>query len=112
MTDFLTQPVTLLVLLLLVIWYWRESRRLHEQTLHIVRRACRSQGMQLLDATVRLQSVRPVFKPRFSIRREYRFEFSSDGNQRQYGWIFLDGGKPRDLRMQDEDGQMTYQEFD
>lgn len=112
MLDFLTQPVTALTLLLLIIWCWRESRRIHELTLLTVRRICQAHGMQLLDATVRLQSLRIKLRGRVCIQREYRFEFSSDGNQRQFGWVFLEGDRPRDLRLQDADGQMVYQRLD
>ncbi len=112
MLDLITHPVIGLLLLLLTIWYWRESRRLHELTLAIVRRACQAQGLQLLDATIRLQSLRLNLKGDFSINRKYRFEFSSDGHQRQYGWVFLHGDRPHSMQLQTADGQLLFQSFD
>ncbi len=112
MLDFLGHPIILMALLLTGVWYWRENRRIYELTLVIVRQACQAQGVQLLDATIRLQAVRLNVKPALSIRREYRFEFSNDGTQRLFGWIFLDGDRPRDLGWQNATGEMIYQSLD
>ncbi len=112
MLDFLTHPVIALLLLTAIVWNWRESRRMHELTLATVIRVCRGQGIQLLDATVRLQSVRLSYKNGLSINRKYRFEYSSDGRQRQYGWVFLHGGKLHSMQLQTADGQTLFQSFE
>lgn len=107
--DFLTHPMVGLTLLFFLGYLWRENRRVYELTLGIVRRACQAQGMQLLDGTIRLQSFRINFRDNFTVNRAYRFEYSNDGNQRQFGWIYLQGDQPQDLQLLDAEGQMTYQ---
>lgn len=110
--DFLTHPIVGLTLLFLIGYMWRENRRIYELTLGIVRRACQAQGMQLLDGTIRLQSFRINFRNDFAVRRAYRFEYSSDGNQRQFGWVYLEGDRAQDLHLQDAEGQVTYQHLE
>ncbi len=107
--DFLTHPIFGLTLLFLMAYLWRENRRVYELTLGIVRRACQTQGMQLLDGSIRLQTFRVDFRNHFTVTRAYRFEYSNDGNQRQFGWIYLQGDQPQDLHLLDAEGQTTYQ---
>lgn len=107
--DFFTQPLFGLILLGLAGWYWSEARRIHEYAVKLVKESCKQHEVQLLDATIRLQSWRIYLDRSFYIQRTYRFEISADGQQRLFGWIILHSDRARELQLQNIDGQLIYQ---
>jgi hypothetical protein len=86
-----------LLLLLLVIgfWFWYEGLRARETAVAAVRRACESEGLQLLDETVAITSVKPVRNDRgmLVLRRVYGFEYSDTGDNRRKGSVTMLGQK-------------------
>ena len=85
---------TLLALVILgaALWLWRDSLRAREAAARVSRRACESEGVQFLDDTVSLGSMRPTMAyGRPHLRRIYEFEFSRQGDDRQTGSITLTG---------------------
>jgi len=109
LSDFFTQPLFGLIVLVLAAWYWNEARRIHEYAVTVVKESCRQHEVQLLDATIRLQSWRIYWDRSIYIQRTYRFEISADGQQRLFGWIILHADRARELQLQNIDGQLTYQ---
>jgi hypothetical protein len=87
------QEILLITLLLAIIAYWWDTTRTNEIAIHNCRRICQSAGVQLLDATVSRQRVWLRRHPQGGIQicRLYSFEYSSDNQNRQFGYIVLLG---------------------
>ena len=85
-----------------VAWLWMEILRAREAALERARRACRSNGLQLLDQSVVCVSVRPARgrDGRFTLRRLYRFEFSDDGMNRRGGTITMLGTQQESIALE------------
>jgi hypothetical protein len=64
-----------------------------------MRAACRAQGLQFLDDTVALQSVRPMRGDdgQLALRRVYGFEFSDTGTNRRGGKVCLIAARITDV---------------
>jgi uncharacterized protein DUF3301 len=84
-----------LILLCLLGWFWLDSIRVRELGVQAARSACRREGVQLLDDTVSIRSVRLARDDdgRLSLRRVYDFEYSGSGDDRQRGSVMLLGGE-------------------
>ena len=85
--------LTLLIGCGFAVWFWQDSLRAKEFARASCIRACRRNGMQLLDDTVALDKVWPRRKSsgRLALERRYTFEFTNDGRQRNRGIIVLLG---------------------
>lgn len=81
--------------------FWFESLRVRETVLAACRRACRQLDVQLLDETVALERLR---LSRWRIERVYRFEYSSDGSERQRGHVQVLGRWVRSIQLESEQG--------
>jgi hypothetical protein len=92
MFRMLFETLSLLALCLLA-WFWLDSVKLRELGMAAARRACERDGLQLLDDTVSVSSLRPVRKTngRVTLRRVYEFEYSGSGDDRQRGSVVLVG---------------------
>lgn len=88
----LFETVSLLVLCL-VAWFWLDSVKVRELGISAARRACERDGLQLLDDTVSVSSLRPVRNENghVTLRRVYDFEYSGSGDDRQRGSVVLLG---------------------
>jgi len=73
--------------------YWWNASRDKELARLYGRHACEREDVQFLDDTVVLSRVRPQRneKGQLVLRREYRFEFASDGGRRYEGYLVLLG---------------------
>lgn len=82
-----------LLVLCLVAWFWLDSVKVREIGIAMARRACERDGLQLLDDTVSVSSLRPVRKANghVTLRRVYDFEYSGSGDDRQRGSVVLIG---------------------
>ena len=82
-----------LIIIALVAWFWSDSLRAREAGVKAVRRACEEEGLQLLDETISLFSMKPGRNDygRRVLRRVYQFEFSDTGENRRRGSVHLLG---------------------
>jgi hypothetical protein len=82
-----------LLMLGLLAWFWQDSMRARERAIRIGKQVCEKEGLQLLDDTVALNSLRLKRDGdgRLGWWRRYAFEFSDDGNNRRAGAITLMG---------------------
>jgi hypothetical protein len=92
--------LNLLLLLMLVLWFWRDSLRIRENALQVGRRACNSHGVQLLDQTVALHRVGLRWTPAGpKIRRVYAFDYSMEGSGRRTGYLVMLGNTNTSLHL-------------
>ncbi len=85
----------LLILLGLLLWFWQNTLRARESALHAARELCRFQQLQLLDATVTLQSLR-LRRDKdgwLRLRRTFLFSYSDTGENRRTGFILMTGNR-------------------
>lgn len=80
-----------LMVLVGVVAYWLNAMQAKELARNEGRLCCKGLGLIFLDDTVVLKRIRPVRNEdgHVVLRREYQFEFSSDGHQRCRGKITL-----------------------
>lgn len=92
-------------------WLWLDGARAKETGVAEVRRACKAEGLQLLDETIALASLRPVrVEGGLALRRVYEFEFSDTGDNRRRGSVHVLGARVvllnLGLRLAASDGQL------
>ncbi|MGD8910488.1 MAG: DUF3301 domain-containing protein [Chromatiales bacterium] len=89
-----------LLLLSLVIWFWRDSLRVRESATRICRQACKSYGVQFLDQTVALQRLRLRWiHSGPHLQRTYQFDYSLEGEGRRTGHLVMLGGQHLSLHL-------------
>jgi len=99
--DFtLTQLLPILVIGALA-WFWWDSGRAREFAIRAARQACQNCGVQFLDQTVALRSVRVRRDPVGQLRlfRKYTFEFSHNGTERDKGYAVMVGQQLADMHL-------------
>jgi hypothetical protein len=87
------QSLFLLAGIGLIVWFWLQSLRARDIAIRTAQDLCKHQGLQLLDATVSLNSLRPrrSAQGHMALLRTYQFEYSADGTERQMGFVLLLG---------------------
>ena len=85
--------ITGLVVLAALAWLWFDSFKARDAGIRAAKAACDSEGLQLLDETVSLSSLKPVRDEEGHLvpGRVYAFEYSETGNDRQRGSIVMVG---------------------
>jgi hypothetical protein len=70
-------------------WLWWDSMQAREAAVRAARTACTAEGLQFLDDTVGIASVKPARNAdgRLLLQRAYDFEFSDNGDNRIRGSI-------------------------
>jgi hypothetical protein len=85
----------LLVLALLgaAVWLWLDSLKAREIGVKAAEAACADEGLQFLDDTVAIRSLRLMRDDdgRLRLRRVYGFEYSDTGDNRRPGTVTLLG---------------------
>lgn len=94
------------LLLIFIVWFWRDSMRARETVLARCHQYCRRYDYQLLDATVAIQRIRPCRgnSGRLALERKYQFEYSIAGVERHYGHAVILNGIIREIVLEQEDG--------
>jgi hypothetical protein len=74
-------------------WLWFDSVKARDIAVAAARRACAADGVQFLDDTVAIASLKPARDDdgRLVLRRAYAFEYSVVGDDRRPGSIVLLG---------------------
>lgn len=95
----------LLLILSGVAWFWYTGRRAHEKVLEISKVVCKDLDVQRLDDGVALRRFRLRWtRNGLSLVRIFRFEFSSNGMDRNLGEIALVGLRLDWVRIEHPDG--------
>ena len=73
--------------------FWWQSDKMRSLALSMVRRHCHDTNLQLLDQSVMINGIWPQRDETgaLRLRRKYKFEFTSTGEQRYQGVIVLLG---------------------
>ena len=89
-------------LLIGLAWLAMDNLRAREAAIDAARRACAGDGVQLLDDTVMLVSLRITRggSGRAVLRRVYQFEFSDTGDNRLAGAVTLAGSRVATLYLE------------
>ena len=84
-------PLALLLLIVFLVWFWQISQRCRDMAIQTARQTCKQQGVQFLDGTASLQSVKPYYTRAGGpgLKRTYTFDYSADGLARQTGCIIM-----------------------
>lgn len=82
-----------LLLLVAIGWFWLDGIRVRDLAVAAARRFCEPRGLQFLDDTVAIASLKPERDEDgvLRLRRVYHFEYSDTGNNRQPASIVLLG---------------------
>ncbi len=85
--------IAILIIIGTVVWFWFDSLKTREAGTRAVRRACDEEGLQLLDESISVISVKPARNEygRLVLQRVYQFEFSETGENRRRGSVHLLG---------------------
>ena len=62
-----------------------------ERALFVVKRSCQEARLQWLDQAVHLHGIQLIWRSGPLLRRDYRFACSVDGQQRNRGYLRLEG---------------------
>src|SRR5512133_1435490 len=88
-------PAELIGLLILaaLAWLWYDSLKARDAGIQAVRAACESEGLQLLDETMSIASLKPARNEegQLALRRVYTFEYTDTGDNRRRGSIVMLG---------------------
>jgi len=84
-----------------VAWFWWDGLRKREIAIAAARLVCQKAGVQLLDETVSLARtrLRRDENQRARLYREFAFEFSDTGDNRQPGRVYLLGDRLLDVNL-------------
>jgi hypothetical protein len=87
----MTPSLAILLLIVVIVWFWQANLRSRDIAVQTARGSCKAQGLQLLDGTVSIKSIKPYYHNSndFGIERTYIFEYSGDGFSRQSGCIVM-----------------------
>ena len=87
--------VGLFAVLGFVAWHWWDGLQKRELALQAAQRACAQAGVQFLDASVSLRklSLKRDENMRARFYREFAFEYSTAGDDRQAGRVYMLGAR-------------------
>ena len=93
--------LALLTLVVALAWLWWDSMQAREAAVGAARAACEAEGLQFLDDTVGIASVRPArnAEGRLLLQRAYDFDFSDTGDNRIRGSVVTLGRRVILLRV-------------
>lgn len=92
--------LALLLVLGAMVAAWMELARARELAVVTARKHCELQGLQLLDDTVGLRSLRlRTINGNRGLERSYTFEVSIDGDDRESGRIWMQGRRVTGLSL-------------
>lgn len=82
--------------------FWWHSDGVKTRALAAAQQRCRDEGVQLLDHTLVISKVKPRRDDQGSwcLQRDYRFEFTSTGEQRYQGSIVMVGRRLHRLELE------------
>ena len=85
--------LTALFLMAASVWLWLDSLGAREVGIRAAQAACAEEGLQFLDETVAIRSLKPARddEGRLRLRRVYVFEYSDTGDNRCAGSVTLLG---------------------
>ena len=88
--------------------YFFQALRVRELALIAARRACSEAGVQLLDETVSVKKLSMSRDPegRWRVWRQYQFEYSIEGYERERGHVIMLGNRLHGLVMAEPPGPL------
>lgn len=76
-----------------IAWFWLDSLKAREAAVRAAREVCAAEGVQFLDDTVAISSLKLVRDDdgQLTLQRAYNFEFSDTGDNRLKGSVVMQG---------------------
>lgn len=86
-----------------LIWFWHSTMRAREMAIRQAKRICQDSNVQLLDETVSMHKIRlaRTESGAVGLKREYRFDYTLDGDERLRGRIMILGAVVKLVRLDD-----------
>ena len=87
-------PLIALIVFGIGFWWWQSARGAYDRARELGRNACNAAQVQWLDESVQSAGIRLRRDPGdgwLKLERRFRFEYSSDGNDRHAGQLVLLG---------------------
>ena len=83
--------LALLLIILVAVLVWQYSTHSRDRAIRTARETCKTRGLQFLDGTAALQTIRPVYSRERGpgLQRTYTFDYSEDGIGRRTGCIIM-----------------------
>ncbi|HUT41821.1 MAG TPA: DUF3301 domain-containing protein [Gammaproteobacteria bacterium] len=83
--------LSVILALLVLIWLWHVGQSSRDKAIATAIDTCRKQGIQFLDGTAALQSLRPAWSRSEGpvLQRTYTFDYSDNGIDRRTGCIIM-----------------------
>lgn len=83
--------LNLIFILILLVWIWNIGQTSRDKAVATARHTCLREGVQFLDGTAALQSVKPAWSRNEGpvLQRTYTFDYSEDGMCRRTGCIIM-----------------------
>lgn len=90
-----TFEIISLALLCALAWLWYDSVHVRDISIRAAKSACAADGLQLLDDTVAIASLKLARDDdgRLLLRRAYNFDYSETGDNRRRGSVVMLGEK-------------------
>ena len=79
--------------ILALAWLWLDGLKARDLAVQAARMACQSEGLQFLDESMSIDSLRPARNDAgtLTLRRVYSFEYSDTGDNRRPGSVVMLG---------------------
>jgi Protein of unknown function (DUF3301) len=89
------ETIALSALVVFVIWYWLKTREIKEAAYLAAKKYCEEHDLEVLDQAVVLKGLKLKrnAKGRVQIYRRYSFDFTSSGDDRYEGFVFVLGNR-------------------
>jgi hypothetical protein len=83
--------LSVIIALLVLVWIWHIGQSSRDKAVATARETCQRQGIQFLDGTAALQSIKPAWSRKEGpvLQRTYTFDYSTDGITRFTGCIVM-----------------------
>lgn len=96
------QTIALSALVVTAIWYWLKTREIKEAAYLAARKYCEEHDIEILDQAVVLRGIRLKRNARgtMQINRRYSFDFTSTGDDRYEGHVFVLGQRIESVELE------------
>ncbi len=95
------ETIALSAIVVFSIWYWLKTREIKEAAYLAARKYCKEHELEVLDQAVVLKGLRLKRNTKGSVQlhRRYSFDFTSSGDDRYEGFVFMLGNRVESVQL-------------